>query len=215
MVGAGKQHPNDAHGGLESEDSAGGPRPSSPAPGRGERTAEEALSNLLFSYWLPGQVPSGSKYGAYLKKGGGWAPKKRDGPFARYSARLAGTKDSTGWLEVNLPKGAPFDCPVRVHCYYLWEHRGKRDEPARGDTISHVLEKSGVVLDDKHLRFVWHYLGHRPRKGADVAGVYLVGYREEAVCRGPGATSFPIPRDEADPRAIYLGLDGHVPGPED
>lgn len=101
------------------------------------------MTNIQFS--IPGQCPSG-KNSIVITRTGHRFPSKR---FADWKKQAL---DNLQLQMVQYKKiKFPLDAPVTVGIKYIPSDRRRRDVPGIIDAVWHVLEKAGIVTDDKHL----------------------------------------------------------------
>lgn len=93
---------------------------------------------MEYSFKITGQIPSG-KNAVVITRTGKRFPQAR---FVKW--RTAALKE-LNW------KGPPISKPVYVFVYYFAGDKRRRDVPGMIDALWHLLEKAGVVSDDKYL----------------------------------------------------------------
>ncbi len=138
---------------------------------------------ILWELWIPGQCPGGKNNVARR-----WDPRtKKMRIMPRRRKNAAGewgrtpferwfwsVEEHLYWrrLEAEIK---PVSSPTRLAVNYFWGDRHNRDEPGRMDALASLLEGTGWVEDDKHLRQVWSYRGWFKTE----PGLYLVAVEEE------------------------------------
>lgn len=147
--------------------------------------------DLIFSLWLPGQMPSGKNDTEVDYKQGRVRPKRRkdgsESPFTRWFKSLQ--------VFTRPPPRHPYDAPLDIDVDYWWGDLHNRDEDGRSSALGSFLEGTKYIADDKHVR--WHW---RPR-GLDRAN--------------PGVlvNAFAAPEiDESPLPSVGVGRGGTFPG---
>ncbi len=139
--------------------------------------------DLVFRLWLPGQVPSGSKYGAALVETTSgkraWVPKKHTDSSGRkvLSPLERWRNPVVERFDKGVLRPLRWTAPLRVEVDYLRKTTGDADEANRSQALSHLLEKTGMVVDDAVLRFEWRYRGLNRKR----PGVLLMAWSEPEI----------------------------------
>ncbi len=108
-------------------------------PQHGKQAVAKIIQQTNFRLVINGQVRGGKNGMGITKFGRHYARK----PFKIWR------DDAVSQLRSQLPAHwTPIATPCNVRLAYVAGDKRRRDEPAIKDAVWHVLEKSGVVLDD-------------------------------------------------------------------